>query len=212
VTEEGERFDDQQIIDHMSFLMMAAHDTTTSTLSSILYELGRHQDWQDRVRDESLAHGASHINLDELDRFPAISLVMKETLRRYPPLPVIPRVALREFEFQGYRVPEGSMVIVSALHTHYLPEWWDEPQRFDPERFTPERAEDTRHTHSYIPFGGGQHMCIGLRFAETQVKIILHHLVRRYRWSVPDGYTMPVQQAPISKPRDGLPLQLEPLS
>ncbi|MBW2387020.1 MAG: cytochrome P450 [Deltaproteobacteria bacterium] len=212
VTDEGERFDDQQIIDHMSFLMMAAHDTTTSTLSSILYELGRHQVWQDRVREESLAHGATNIGFDELDGFPAISLVMKETLRRYPPLPVIPRVALRDFEFKGYRVPAGSMVVVSALHTHYLPEWWDDPERFDPERFTPERAEDGRHTHSYIPFGGGQHMCLGLRFAESQVKIILHHLVRRYRWSLPDGYTMPVQQAPISKPRDGLPLRLEPLA
>ena len=83
--------------------------------------------------------------------------------------------AIRDFEFSGYRIPEGSMVLVSALHTHYMEEWWNEPEKFDPERFSPERAEDQRHTHSYIPFGGGQHMCIGLRFAESQVKIVLHH-------------------------------------
>ena len=90
--------------------------------------------------------------------------------------------------------------------------WWDEPEKFDPERFSPERAEDQRHTHSYIPFGGGQHMCIGLRFAESQIKIVLHHILRKYRWTLNDGYTMPIQQAPISKPRDGLPLNLTPLS
>ena len=211
-TEEGEHFTDRQIIDHMSFLMMAAHDTTTSTLTSMLYELGRHSDWQDRARDEASAYGAAHAQFDDLTRFSTISLVMKETLRLYPPLPVMPRIAEREFEFKGYRVPEGAMVTVAPIHTHYQDEWWDEPERFDPERFSPERAEDQRHTHSYIPFGGGPHMCIGLRFAETQVKIVLHHLLRSYRWRVPDGYTMPVQQAPISKPLDGLPLLLEPLT
>ncbi|MCS5619456.1 MAG: cytochrome P450 [Myxococcota bacterium] len=210
--DEGERFTDQQIIDHMSFLMMAAHDTTTSTLTSMLYELGRHPEWQDRIREESVALDAEHVGFGDLDKFPSTSLVMKETLRRYPPLPVIPRIAEREFEFKGYRVPKGAMVIVSALHSHNLAQWWDEPHRFDPERFTPERAEDQRHTHSYIPFGGGQHMCIGLRFAETQIKIVMHHLVRRYRWQTLPGYEMPVQQAPISKPLDGLPLLLEPLA
>ncbi len=210
-TQDGERFDDQQIIDHMSFLMMAAHDTTTSTLTSMLYELGRQPEWQDRIRAESIAFGGENVSFDQLDRFPSLSLAMKETLRRYPPLPIVPRIALRDFEWGGYRIQAGSMVVISALHTHYLPEWWDEPDRFDPERFTPNRAEDQRHTHSYIPFGGGQHMCIGLRFAESQVKIVLHHLVRKYHWTLHPHYTMPVQQAPISKPRDGLPLLLEPL-
>ena len=101
------------------------------------------------------------------------------------------------------------MVVVSPIHTHHMPEWFPAPRRFDPERFAPERAEDQRHTHAWIPFGGGPHHCIGLRFAETQVKAIMHQLVRRYRWSVPAGYRMPVQQAPISKPRDGLPVRFE---
>jgi cytochrome P450 len=104
------------------------------------------------------------------------------------------------------------MVVISPLHSHGLNEWWDKPETFDPERFSEARAEDKRHTHSYIPFGGGEHMCLGLRFAETQVKIVLHHILRRYRFTLEPGYTMPVQQAPISKPQDGLPLILEPLA
>ena len=103
------------------------------------------------------------------------------------------------------------MVVVSPIHTHYMKEWWSEPNRFDPERFAPGRAEHERHTHSWVPFGGGPHMCLGRRFAEMQVLLIMHQLLLRYRWSVPEGYVMPVQQAPISKPRDGLPIELAPL-
>ena len=65
--------------------------------------------------------------------------------------------------------------------------------------------------HSWVPFGGGPHLCIGLRFAEVQVKAIMHQMLRRWRWSVPDGYRMPVQQAPISKPLDGLPIEMRAL-
>jgi cytochrome P450 len=210
-SEEGEVFEDQDVLDHMVFLMMAAHDTTTSTLTSMTYELARHPEWQERVRAESNALGKDRPDLDDLEQLEALTWVMNETLRMYPPLPVIPRVATAAFEWGGYRIPADTMIIISPIATHYMDEWWSEPRRFDPERMSPARAEQDRHTHSWIPFGGGVHMCIGRRFAETQIRLVMHHLVRRYRWSVPKGYTMPVQQAPISKPRDGLPVTFERL-
>jgi len=210
-SEEGDVLEDQDILDHMVFLMMAAHDTTTSTLTSMTYELARHPEWQERVRAESAALAAEQPDLDDLERLESLTWVMYETLRLYPPLPIIPRVATAAFDWQGHRIPADTMVTISPIATHYLDEWWSEPRRFDPERFGPGRAEQDRPTHSWIPFGGGVHMCIGRRFAETQIRLVMHHLVRRYRWSVPDGYTMPVQQAPISKPRDGLPIHFDPL-
>jgi cytochrome P450 len=211
-SEEGARFTDADVIDHMVFLMMAAHDTTTSTLTSMTYELARHPSWQERLRDESRALGKARLDFDDLEKLEAMTWVMKETLRRYPALPIIPRVALRDFEWEGFRIPKGVMVVASPIHTHHMEQWWPEPQRFDPERFTPARAEDEKHTHSWVPFGGGAHLCIGYRFAEVQVKSIMHQMLLGHRWSVGEGYRMPVQQAPISKPLDGLPLQLEMLS
>lgn len=208
VSEDGDRFADQEIIDHMIFLMMAAHDTTTSTLTSMTYELAKHPEWQERVRAESLALGTPHLDVDDLERLESLTWVMKETLRRYPALPVIPRVATAPFEFEDFRIPRGAMVVIAPIHTHHMREWWDDPLRFDPQRFAPRRAEDERHTHSWVPFGGGLHLCIGMRFAEIQIKAVMHQLVQRYRWSVPQGYVMPVQQAPISKPLDGLPVKL----
>ena len=210
-TEEGERLADREIIDHMIFLMMAAHDTTTSTLTSMSYELGANPDWQERLRDEAHAHGADHVDFDDIERLDGLTLVLKEVLRRYPALPVIPRVAIRAFEFAGFEIPAHSMIVISPIHTHHMAEWWSYPLRFDPERFAPARAEHERHSHSWVPFGGGAHMCLGFRFAELQVKTVMHQLLLRYRWSVPQGYRMPVQQAPISKPRDGLPLSFRPV-
>ncbi len=209
VGDDGRPLSDQEIIDHLIFLMMAAHDTTTSSLTSLLYELAVNPEWQDRVREEVRGLGTPTLAYDDLLRMPDTAAVIQETLRRYPPLSTIPRVSTEPFEWAGYEIPAGVMVVIYPIHTHHMREWWSDPFRFDPERFQPGREEHARHSHSYVPFGGGNHMCLGLRFAEMQIKAVLFQLVQRYRWSVPDGYQMPVQQAPISKPTDGLPLQIE---
>ncbi len=209
--EDGSRLDDQAIIDHMIFLMMAAHDTSTSTLTSMIYELARHPEWQERVREEALGLGKAVLDFEDVEEREALTWVMRETLRRYPPLPVIPRVTTDDFEWCGYEIPSGSMVVVSPIHTHHMAEWWTAPWTFDPERFSPGRDESKRHTFMWIPFGGGPHHCLGFKFAEAQIKGIMHQLVLRYRWRVDPGYRMPLQQAPISKPMDGLPVALEPI-
>lgn len=208
-SEEGDRFDDGEIVDHVIFLMMAAHDTTTSSLSSLLYELGRATDWQDRVREEVSTARFAEPGFDDLMGLDLGDRVMKETLRLHPPLSTIPRVAERECAFDGFRIPSGAMVAVYPLHTHHMEEWWSDPFAFDPDRFAPGRAEHERHPYLFVPFGGGAHMCIGYRFAELQIKAILCALLRRYRWRLPEGYRLPEQQAPIAKPTDGLPIRLE---
>lgn len=210
--ENGQRLNDDEIADHMNFLMMAAHDTTTSTLTSLLYLLGRHPGWQEAAREESRALGSAFLGFEDRDRLDVLTRCMHETLRLYPPLSTIPRVATRDCEFDGYLVPEGAVVSVFPIHTHRMPEWWTRPDDFDPERFSRERAEHERHSHLFLPFGGGAHMCLGLRFAELQVRAVMHQLLLRARWELPPDYVMPVQEAPISKPRDGLPLRLLPVA
>lgn len=206
--EEGDRLSDREIVDHMIFLLMAAHDTTTSALTSLTYELAKHPEWQDRIREECLALDGPYLGFSELGQVPSIALAMQETLRRYPPLSTVPRVSQRDCQFEGFLIPEGSLVATFPIHTHHMEEWWDEPFRWDPERFAEPRKEHLRHTHSYVPFSAGEHVCLGLRFAEMQVRSVMFQIVRRFRWSVPDGYEMPVQEAPISKPMDGLPIEL----
>jgi cytochrome P450 len=211
-SEDGERFTDQEIIDHMIFLMMAAHDTTTSTLTTMMYQLARHPEWQERLRSKALALGKARLEHDDLDQMEELSWVMKEALRLIPPLTSMPRMCIRDTMFQGFKIPAGTLVGVYPMHVHYMPSLWSEPEKFDPERFSPARQEDKRHAYAWAPFGGGAHMCIGQHFATLQVKAIMHQLLLRYRWSIPPGYTMPYQLVPIAKPRDGLRVTLERLA
>ena len=207
-SEDGEQFSDDEVVNHMIFLMMAAHDTTTSALTTMFYSLARHTEWQDRLRQDAQALAEPHLRYADLAHCERTEWVMKESLRMYPPLTSIPRKAARDCSFGGFAIPKGTPVGVSPIHTHHMPAWWTEPTRFDPERFCPERAEHRRHAYSYLPFGGGAHLCIGQHFADMEVKAVMHQVLRRWRLSVPDGYRMPYQLVPIAKPRDGLPMGL----
>ena len=209
VSEDGERFSDDDIVNHMIFLLMAAHDTTTITMTSMAHYLARYPEWQDRVRAQSMAAG--DISFDGLAQLTDLDLVMKEAMRLCAPVPSLPRHALRDTEIAGFRVPAGATVVVSPFNNHFLEEWWDNPTEFDPERFSPERAEDKVHRLAFQPFGGGVHKCIGQHFAAMQVKSIFHELVRNYRWSVPEGYVMPLDMAALPVPKDRLPVTLERL-
>ncbi len=204
--EEGNRYTDQEVIDHMIFLMMAAHDTTTSALTSMTYALAQHPEWQQNLLEEVQGLGADQLRYEDLESLERTEWVMKEALRMYPPLSTLPKYSLKPFEFEGVRVPAGAMVVTYPIHTHYMDEYWSEPGRFDPERFSEHRAEHRNHPYCWVPFSGGAHMCIGLHFAIMQIKLVMFEMLRRYRWSVPPDYRMPVQQSPISKPRDDLPV------
>ena len=210
-SEDGEAFSDDEVVNHMIFLMMAAHDTTTSTLTTLFYCLARHPEWQDQLRQDAQALPDGHLQFAQLAGCERIEWAMKEALRLYPPLTSIPRKAAKDCEFGGYRIPKGTPVGISPIHTHHLPSIWSQPHRFDPERFSPARAEHRQHPYAYLPFGGGAHLCIGQHFADMEVKSVLHQVLRRFRFRVPEGYRMPYQLVPIAKPRDGLPIQLQAL-
>jgi cytochrome P450 len=207
--EDGNRYTDQEVIDHMNFLMMAAHDTTTSTLTSMTYALARHPQWQQRLLEEVQSLGVEHLRYEDLDRLELTEWVMKEALRMYPPLSTLPKYSVAPFDFEGLGIPADAIVITYPIHTHYMDEYWSEPQQFDPMRFSNERAEHKRDSYCWVPFSGGAHMCIGLHFAIMQIKLVMFEMLRSYRWSLREGYEMPVQQSPISKPRDGLPVYFE---
>jgi cytochrome P450 len=91
-----------------------------------------------------------------------------------------------------------------------MPEYWEEPTKFDPMRFTPENSK-SRHKYAWAPFGGGAHMCIGLHFAYMQVKLFMHHLLTQARVEVADGYQPQWAAWPIPKPKDGLSVKLTAL-
>lgn len=207
-SEDGDEFSDDDIVNHMIFLLMAAHDTSTITMSSMAYHLARYPEWQEKARQESLAAGDDY---DAINGLELLERVMKESLRLCSPVPSIPRVATRETEINGYRIPEGAFVAVSPFYNHHDPGYWPEPRLFDPDRFAEPRREDHGHRMAFHAFGGGVHKCIGMYFAGIQIRAIFHELLRTYRWSVPADYTWPLDLVALPFPRDRLPVTLERL-
>lgn len=207
-SEEGERFTDTDVVNHMIFALMAAHDTTTIALTSMAYHLARHPEWQERCRAESVALGTERISLGDLERLPSLDMVMRESLRLCPPVPMLPRVAVRDTEVLGHHIPAGTMVSVANFTNHRMAEHWPEPQEFDPGRFAAERRREITHQYAWSPFGGGVHKCIGLYFADVEIKAVMHRLLLDHSWSVPPGYTWKLDMTTLPVPRDGLPVTL----
>ncbi len=208
--ENGQYLSVDAIVDHMNFLMMAAHDTITSSVTSLVWLLAQNPEWQDRLRAEMLAvapagQGIGHNALGELE---LTEMAFKESLRLIPPVPSIPRRALKAFEFGGYRIPAGTPVGINVNYTHHMEEYFPDPEKFDPMRFAPE-AVRARHKYAWVPFGGGAHMCLGLHFAYMQAKIFLHHVLTTNRITLEPGYAPEWQAWPIPKPADGLPVTFE---
>ena len=209
--DNGELMDDQAIIDHMNFLMMAAHDTLTSSLSSTVLFLAQNQEWQDRIRAEILAVRATagdKLPYDRLGDLEQLEWAFKESLRLLPPVPSLPRRALRDFEYGGYKIPAGTHVGINPMYVHRMAEYWEDPETWDPSRFSHNRSKG-RHKYAWVPFGGGAHMCIGLHFAYMQMKAFFYTLLAEHRVVVTPGYKPDIQMFPIPKPRDGLPIRVE---
>lgn len=215
--ENGELFSDDVVVEHLRFLMLAAHDTVASALINTFYLLAAHPDWQQRVREEARALQTELVGYEKLNNLVLLEYVFKEVLRLFPPANSFLRRTVKECQLGGYRVPENTVLTVPMVFVQRMHEWWDNPMAFDPMRFAPPREEHKRHAYSWMPFGGGAHKCIGMHFALVLYKCIIAHAIQSYEFRLQDEYPAPEANAnlvwaPILKPRDGLPLILKPLA
>lgn len=211
--EHGERFDDEAIVDHMIFLLFAAHDTTTSALTTLIDELTLAPELQERATAECLAirgDAARALEYDDIDRLEFVDHCFREAIRLSPPVPYILRRTVRPCAIAGHELPERAPTSLIVRAVHCDPAIWTDPERFDPDRFSPERAEDRQHPHAWVPFGGGAHRCIGAEFARQQAKVFCYHLLTRVRVERLSPSKTAWRRVPIPVPRDGLPVRLIP--
>jgi cytochrome P450 len=208
--DDGSLLSNDDIVNHMIFLMLAAHDTLTSSFTSLVYRLAANPDWQDKLRAEVCGLGLTAgepLAFERLDHLPLAEMAFKEAMRMAPPVPSMPRRAMRDFEFSGYRIPAGTGININPLFTHFMPHIWPEPDKYDPRRFEVE-ASRGRHKFAYVPFGGGAHMCLGLNFAYMQAKCFSRHFLSNVRVSIAPDYRPEWRMWPIPFPRDGLSVTL----
>ena len=207
--EDENQFTDDDVVNHMIFLMSAATDTSAAAATATLHQLALHPEWQDRVREESAAViGAGRLDMDALDRLQSLGMVINESMRLFPPVPVIFRKTLVDTSIQGHFVPSDTMVAVTPWLNHNSAQLWRKPRVFDPERFSDMRREDRSHRLAFMPFGAGAHKCIGMHFAMNVVKIVVHHLLREHQIEMRSGYTLEWDLTAMPTPTDGFPVLL----
>jgi cytochrome P450 len=206
--EDGNRLSDTQIRDEVMTLLFAGHDTTTSTISFMFYELARGPRIVERLRDEqaALLDGGAPSTAQLLGGgLPQLEMTLDETLRKYPPAWVGPRRTLRDVEFEGVPIPARAFVNYSSWASHHLPDVFPEPDAFRPERFT-EEGRAAMPKGAYVPFGGGSRTCIGMRFGQLEVRTIASMLLASRSLSLAPGFELSIRQMPTISPKEGLPM------
>jgi cytochrome P450 len=205
--EDGAGWREDEILNQFNLLVMAAHDTTATSLTVMMAALGTHPEWQQKLVEEVAGLGSGALDEDALSKMTETDKVFREALRLVPPVPFIPRKALRDFHWKGFDIPAGTSLALNPGVTMLSPELFTNPTKFDPDRFGPDRLEDRVHRFAWTPFGGGAHKCLGMHFATMQVKLFIATLLRDFRISLPDGEPT-WHRMPIPKPKGGLPLVL----
>lgn len=203
--EDGSALSDIQVRDQTMTLMAAGHETTAVALSWTFYLLSEHP----QVREKLLAEiravlGDRPPTVADLEHMPYLEMVLKESMRLYPPAWAVARRATNDYELEGYRLPAGSFVMLSPFVTHRLPIYWSEPERFWPERFSPEHDEPSE-PFAYFPFGAGPRTCIGMPFAMMEARLLLATILQRFTPALVPGTRVEPKPLVTLRMRHGLP-------
>jgi cytochrome P450 len=208
--DSGEGMSDRQLRDETITFILAGHETTAVTLAWACLLLAQHPEIDARLRAEvSEVLAGRTPTLADLPRLGLARRVVDETLRLYPPVPVISRDSYAADEIDGYAIPAKSGAMLSPYVTHRHPAFWPDPDRFDPDRFLPE-AVASRPRYAYFPFSGGPRLCIGNEFALMEAQILLAMIVQRYRVEVAPGATVEPEIKVTLRPRQPMQMVVRP--
>lgn len=208
-TETG-ALDDRQIRDEVLTLLLAGHDTTALGLSFLWYLLGTHPEIQSRVVAEiDRTIGDDDPTGLEITDLAFTNRVITETLRLYPPAYFLTREPRSADAIDGYRIPEGSLILINQWLFHRDGRFFEDPDAFDPDRWSDGFEEDL-HPFAYFPFGGGPRQCLGRRFALLEMLIVVVTVLQRYRIDL--AFEPPVELDPLVSLRPKSPIRVVPRS
>jgi len=179
--DNGSQLTREELRNELFLFYIAGHETSTNILNWALLEVARHPDVYANLmseidsvmgpteKDPNNIVSPTHLQIDEM---PYLDMVLKETLRLYPPAIAVNRMVPETFEFKGMVIPKGMSIAANMFLIQRDPELWPEPEKFDPERFTKENCAG-RHVFAFFPFSAGPRICIGKNFFYMEAKILL---------------------------------------
>jgi len=207
--ESGEAFEDQEMADQVAIFFLAGHETSASAFAWALYLIATHSEVQDRIRREVEAENT--IDFSAVSKMKFTRNVVRETLRLYPPVPMLVREPACPLQFRNRTVKAGNQVVISPWHLHRHERLWRDPDVFDPDRWTSGNNERCPRD-AYIPFSAGPRVCPGAGFAMVENVLLLSILVRAFEFEPVKGRVPePVAHLTV-RARDGIWLKVRPKS
>jgi len=176
----GEPMSPDRLIDESLIMLVAGHETSANALTWLTYLLAHYPGQAHEIQAESAAVLAGRTpTFDDLPHLPRALHAVQEAMRLYPPAWMVDRVALADDEFQGLRIPAGTLFSLYFYGLHHNSKYWEAPEEFRPARFGPGQACPAQ-ANAYVPFGGGPRLCIGMQFALTEMHLVALELVRQF--------------------------------
>ena len=199
---------DEQVRDHVMTLMAAGHETTANALTWTFYQLSQNPDVCQKLLAElqDVLAGRAPIAAD-MAHLPYTEWVISESMRLYPPVWMMGRRAIEDFEMGGYRFPAGTLFGMSQWVLHHMPELWDDAEVFRPERWDPAEAKKIV-PWAYFPFGGGPRICIGMPFAQLEAKLLLATILQSFTPQLAPDFHVELQPLITLRPKHGLKVVL----
>jgi cytochrome P450 len=208
--ETGQKMNDKELRDEMLTMLAAGHETTGVSLTWTLYLLSQYPEVVRRMRQEidTVLNGRTP-TLADLPALPYALQAFEEAMRLYPVALLIPRRMSQAAPLGGFDLPAGSRILVSLFNLHHHPDFWPDPEVFDPDRFTPE-AKKNHHRYAYMPFGAGQHICIGNNMALMIGQLLLVMLYQRFDLQHAPGHRVENHATLTLRPRYGMDMTVHP--
>ncbi|MSQ84640.1 MAG: cytochrome P450 [Myxococcales bacterium] len=204
--ETGEKMNDAQLRDEAMTIFLAGHETTANALGWAMYLLSQHPTVEAKVRAE-LADvlGDQSVQTADFARLPYLQMVLKETMRLYPPVWILARRAVKDDVILGYKIDKGAYVFLPTYTLHRHPQFWQRPDSFEPERW----ATDGKgmHKYQYLPFSVGGRKCIGDHFAMLEATLVLATMLPQVQLSLVPGQNIELEPTITLRPRHGLWMQ-----
>jgi enediyne biosynthesis protein E7 len=209
---EFPEFDHQQVLDEMKQYMWAGTETTALTLAWSLYLLSQNPEAAERIREEAnTVCGDREPNWDEVQHLTYTKQVIQETMRLYPPIWALIRVATGDDVIDGHEIHAGDKIVMCTYIAHHSPKYWTDPEKFDPERFSRERMKK-RTKYSYLPFAAGKRACIGGALSQIENTLALVTLLRRFQPEYVGEVPAKIQSTVTLCPKGGLPFKIRELA
>ncbi len=208
--EDGTVMTDKQVHDETMTFFAAGHETTANALMWTWYLLSQNPHVADRLHAElrEVLDGRAP-TVDDLPKLPYTDMVIKESMRLYPPAWAIGRRAVEDFEVEGYHLPAGQIVMLSQWVMHRAPEIWGaDAAEFKPERFDLTHPQDVPQ-FAYFPFGGGPRMCIGMPFAQMEARLILATITQHFSPHLVPGHRVVPSPMVTLRAKHGMRMILE---